>query len=219
MTDVQQVLIQMDSILVDVDRAKAASQYDDYSGGMPDDELETIATRLMAVISRLTSKDSVYYQQAQEVTGHSGLMVKSLGAILRALRADIDAGYIQSLGEIVRAEVFTDFLEMADELQQKGYKDAAAVVTGSVLEGQLRRLALKAGISITKTDGAPKKADTLNNDLATAANVYNSSQQKSVFAWLALRNDAAHGNYSAYDHKQVAALVRDVRDFITRYPA
>jgi hypothetical protein len=218
MADIKQIISQIDNILLDVDRAKSVSQYDDYSGGLPEDELGTIAMRLMAIISRLTSKESVYYQQAQRVTGHSGLMVKELGSILRALRADIDAGYIQSLSEIARAEVFTDFLEMADELQQKSYKDAAAVIAGSVLEGHLRELAVKVGISTAKADGSPKKADTLNNELATAK-AYNSSQQKSVLAWLAIRNDAAHGNYLAYDHKQAAALIRDVRDFISRYPA
>lgn len=219
MADINGILAQIDSLLADVDKAKAASRFDDYSGGMPDDELETIATRLLTAITRLTSVDSVYYQRAMGVTGHNGLMVKRLGAILRALRADINAGYIQSLSEIARAEVFTDFLEMAVELQQKSYKDAAAVIAGSVLEGHLRKLATKAGIPITKTDGSPQKADTLNNELATKAYTYNSSQQKSVLAWLALRNDAAHGNYSAYDHKQVAALIRDVGDFITRYTA
>ena len=40
-----------------------------------------------------------------------------------------------------------------------------------------------------------------------------------VTAWLALRNDAAHGNYDEYDHKQVAALIQGVRDFMVRHSA
>jgi len=87
-----------------------------------------------------------------------------------------------------------------------------------VLEGHLRKLSSKNGLSTAKADGPSKKTDTLNNELTTAS-VYNSSQQKSVLAWVALRNDAAHGNYSAYDHKQVASLIRDVGDFVARYPA
>lgn len=219
MTDAKQVLLQLDTILADVDRAKAASPWSDYSNGLPEDELQTIAARLMAAVDRLTAKNSVYYQLAQNVSGHISLMVKDLGAIVRALRADINDGYVQSLGEIARDEVFTDFLEMANELQQKGYKDAAAVIAGSVLEGHLRELAAKAGLSATKADGSPQKADTLNNELATKVCVYNSAQQKAVIAWLALRNHAAHGDYAKYDHKQVAALIRDVRDFLARYPA
>ncbi|MGF7228604.1 MAG: hypothetical protein ACQR33_01315 [Candidatus Saccharibacteria bacterium] len=220
MVDSKQILAQIDTILADVDRAKGASKYKDYSGGLADDELGVIATRLLAVLSRFALKDDAYYQQAQKAaSGSNAHMVRDLGAILRALRADIDAGYVQTVGEIVRAEVFADFLEMADELQQKGYKDAAAVIAGSVLEGQLRKLAFKAGLVTTKGDGSPKKADTLNNDLATSGNIYNTLQQKSVLALLDLRNKAAHGQYSDYDHKQVAAMVRDVRDFLIRYPA
>jgi hypothetical protein len=44
-------------------------------------------------------------------------------------------------------------------------------------------------------------------------------QQKSVTAWLDLRNKAAHGRHSEYDAAQVSALIRDVRDFMTRLPA
>lgn len=219
MTNVTQLLSQIDTVLAQVNRARSASSYDDYSGGLADDELGTIAIRLIAAINRLTSKDSVYNQQAQKVTGHNGYRVKELGSILNALRSDIDDGYIQSISEITRAEVFTDFLEMAEELQKKGYKDAAAVIAGSVLEDHLRKLSIKAGLSITKADGSPQKADALNNDLATKSGVYNAAQQKSVLAWLALRNEAAHGNYSTYDHEQVAGLIRDVTDFIGRYPA
>ena len=218
MADAARLLAQIEDVMQGVYQAKNASQHDDYSGGLPNDQLCAISVRLRATISRLSQKDSVYYKLAQEVSGSSAHEVRDLGAILSALREDIKAGYVESLSEIVHAEVYTDFLEMAQELQHKGYKDPAAVVAGSVLEGQLRKLALKVGVSTAKSDGAPKKADSLNNELATAA-VYNASQQKSVLAWLALRNDAAHGNYTAYDHKQVAGLIRDVQDFITRYPA
>jgi hypothetical protein len=221
MLETQQVLTQIDVILADVDRAKRASQYEDYSGGLPDDELGIIATRLLAIIARISARDSVYYEQAQKAAarGGSSHMVRDLGSILRALRADAEAGYVQSFSELVRAEVFADLLEMADELQQKGYKDAAAVLAGSVLEGHLRKLAIKAGIAIVRDDGSPKKADTLNNDLATTAGAYNTLQQKGVLALLDLRNKAAHGHYADYDHKQVSAMIRDVRDFIMRYPA
>jgi hypothetical protein len=34
-----------------------------------------------------------------------------------------------------------------------------------------------------------------------------------------LRNDAAHGKYENYDAKQVASLIRDVRDFMIRHAA
>lgn len=44
-------------------------------------------------------------------------------------------------------------------------------------------------------------------------------EQKSVTAWLDLRNKAAHGEYSEYNENQVKQLIIGVRDFIVRNPA
>jgi hypothetical protein len=104
-----------------------------------------------------------------------------LAGVLRGLRADVGAGYTRTLEELVHADLFSDFLEMADELQRSGYKDAAAVIAGSTLEEHLRKLAEKNGVAIEQPDGAPKKADTLNADLAGAA-AYKKLEQKSVTA-------------------------------------
>jgi hypothetical protein len=57
------------------------------------------------------------------------------------------------------------------------YKDAAAVIAGSTLEEHLRKLAQKNGVAIEKADGAPKKADALNADLA-GAGAYNKLEQR-----------------------------------------
>lgn len=107
---------------------------------------------------------------------------------------------------------------MADELQKKGFKDPAAVLAGSVLEEHLRNLAQKNGVAITNADGDPLKASRLN-DALKAAGAYSNLEHKSVIAWLDLRNDAAHGKYENYDAKQVASLIRDVRDFMIRHAA
>jgi hypothetical protein len=172
----------------------------------------------MTTIDRLASSQSTYVRQANETTGFPGHVILTLAGILQALRSDVEAGYLESLTQLVHAEVFADFLEMASDLQEKGYKDAGAVIAGSVLEEHLRKLAGRSGIQIDKADGSPKKADTLNSELA-AAGAFNKLQQKSVTAFLDLRNKAAHGLYGEYDHAQVAALIRDVRDFLLRYPA
>jgi hypothetical protein len=119
--------------------------------------------------------------------------------------------------ELVHADLFADFLEMASELLAKGYKDAAAVITGSVLEEHLRKLAGLNGVPI-QAGAAHKKADTLNADLVKAG-AYNKLEQKNVTAWLGLRNDAAHGKYGNYDEAQVQNFVDNVRDFLLRHPA
>jgi hypothetical protein len=101
---------------------------------------------------------------------------------------------------------------------QQGYKDPAAVVVGTVLEEQLRKLSQKAGISLEQVNGAPKKADGLNSELA-AVQTYSKLDQKNVTAWLDLRNKAAHGKYSEYSLDQVVLMLQGVQNFTSRLPA
>jgi hypothetical protein len=131
------------------------------------------------------------------------------------------AGYVRSQRELLHAELFADFLEMAQHLLNEGYKDAAAVIAGSSLEVHLRQLCQKSGITCEATSGGsttPKKADRLNSDLA-AASTFSKLDQKNVTAWLDLRNKAAHGKYAEYETPQVNLLIGGIRDFITRNPA
>jgi hypothetical protein len=119
---------------------------------------------------------------------------------------------------LIHADLFSDSMEMADYLLSGGYKDPAAVLAGSVLEEGLRKLCQKVGISIQDAKGQPKKASVMNDDLVKAK-VYGKLEQKNVTAWLDLRNKAAHGDYTAYDKKQVELFIQGIRDFFVRYPA
>lgn len=107
---------------------------------------------------------------------------------------------------------------MASELLDKGYDDPAAVIVGSVLEEHLRKLAVANGVSVANEEGRPLKAGAVNASLA-AKQVYNKLVEKSVTAWLGLRNSAAHGQYQDYGAEQVEALLRDVRSFMIAHPA
>jgi hypothetical protein len=177
-----------------------------------------LATRLRAAIARLAPAGSPYTTDAAAVpkgwpVGESGQLL----AIVRALREDYAHGYMRTIEELIHADVFADFLDMATELLSKGYKDPATVIIGSVLEEHLRKLATLSSVSIA-VGVNPKKADTINADLVKAT-AYSKLEQKNVTAWLGLRNEAAHGNYNGYDKSQVETLLAGVRDFLIRHPA
>ncbi len=106
---------------------------------------------------------------------------------------------------------------MASYLLDEGYKDPAAVLIGGVLEEHLRKLCIKYGISIEE-NYKPKKADKINSDLSKEK-VYSKLDQKSITAWLDLRNKAAHGKYDEYSKKQVLLMLEGVRKFISRNTA
>jgi hypothetical protein len=137
--------------------------------------------------------------------------------VLGALRSDMANGRLSGMVGLIAAELFSDFLEMAQHLVEEGYKDPAAVLAGGVLEEHLRKLSEKAGLPTTGMDGKPLKADTMNAALMKA-DVYDKLDLKNVTAWLDLRNKAAHGEYAAYGKEQVALLLQSIRDFITRVP-
>ncbi len=70
-------------------------------------------------------------------------------ASLKALRRDCQEGFLTNIQGLVRAEVFADFLEMAEYLLGQGDKDAAAVLVGGVLEEALRGACYSRGLPTT----------------------------------------------------------------------
>ena len=189
---------------------------------LPDYASSEASTLLRATIERFAPEGSSFRTNINSTRVYGGphglaQSIKPLMGILRALRLSYEQGFLTSIQELIHADVFSDFLEMATHLADSGYKDASAVIIGSVLEEHLRKLATKNGINILKPDNFPKKADTLNAELGASA--YSKLDQKSVTVWLDLRNQAAHGNYSVYSKDQVAFMLDGVRNFIARLPA
>ena len=210
MAAIDEILKQIDSALQMWELHRTQSRYDDLSD-LPDRALLTeIKTVVSATIDRLAPPNSPYRQTMNEV------LANRIGA-LRALRRDYAAGYLRSVRNLVRAELFADFLEMAQHLLATGYKDPAAVVVGSVLEEHLRNLCETHGISC-QVGGRPKKSESMNTELA-AAGVYNKLDQKNVTAWLDLRNKAAHGHCDEYTLEQVGNMLSAVQEFMARVGA
>lgn len=214
---------QIDVLLEEWRDLRQRSQYEDLSDH-PDNDLVRFVTRARAAIHRIAGLHSVYAEQCEQIVkadSFPGSTAVLLAGVLESLRADIEAGYVQSLTELIHGEVFADFLEMAQHLLDQGYKDAAAVIAGSALEAHLRQLCDRSGVE-TEVDSrgqlAPKKADRMNSDLA-ADSIYSTVDQKNVTAWLGLRNKAAHGRYGDYEAAQVALHISGILDFITRNPA
>ena len=212
--------IQLFGIIAEYTGARARSRNEDASDVLSDVDVRDLQTRCLAAIERAGGKKSVYFERAVAIdltNNHAwGHLAEQIG-VAKSLLSDIKNGYLKSLEEIIHGDVFGDYLEMAKHLVDNGYKDAAAVIAGSTLEAHLKQLCSKHGVAVV-IGANPKKADVLNADLVKAG-AYTKNDQKNVTAWLGLRNDAAHGNYGAYDKNQVDLLISSVRDFITRIPA
>ena len=171
-------IAQLDGIVSDYEAMQRVSNYKDLSD-LPKDERQSLITRAVAAVHQISGGKSTYSDDiARIINLNPGLHVhgSSVIGVIRALRHDVAAGYLQTLTELVHAAVFADFLEMARQLVKSGYKDAAAVICGSTLESHLRELCKKYGLS-AEANERPKKADRLNAELAKAT-AYSALDQK-----------------------------------------
>lgn len=216
MDNLQKMIEQLDALLPEYDKLAQRSQQFDLSD-LPA-ESEVLANRLQAAVDRFTVPAHTYARQAELCRADPAhIKLPKLLGIATALRDDLNAGWLESMTELLHAETYSGYLEMAEELLTKGYKDPAAVITGTSLEVHLRALCGKYAVDL-EIDGKPKKADVLNADLKKAF-AYELLQQKLVTSWLGLRNAAAHGQYQEYNEAEVRTLIDGVRTFILKYRA
>lgn len=130
-----------------------------------------------------------------------------LKAVFLAAKEDFDGGYLNSLRNIVQAEVFSNELEQAEELLKTGYRTAAAVIAGVVLETALRDLCTTHGVE-------HGTLNRMNDDLAKTG-AYNANQKKQITSLAAVRNSAAHGKPEEFTADQVRGMIDDVQRFLT----
>lgn len=197
-----------DSGLEDADISKAAS-WVTRAGEMikrlyPADSQHLESYKACSKQYNFSIMHSNYYQHLSIVTG-----------LLRGVQHELEKGLLIGIKKLLQADIFADFLEMAEHILKENYKDARAVIIGSVLEDTLRKLADANGILTTAGD-RPLTIEPLNTALAKAG-VYNKLVQKQIMSWADLRNNAAHGHYGKYDKGQVEMMLLFTQDFCSRH--
>jgi hypothetical protein len=192
---------------------------------IPEVEAYRIVIRARNTVDKICDDTSPYSQEVERVWRedfHIGYKAKIITGILMGLRDEISDGLLDSLPALVRRDLFDSYLVMAEYLLNEGYKDPAAVIVGGSLETHLRQMASMFQIEthVAETHGKvpPKRAEVINQELGKSG-VYSMLDQKQITAWLDLRNNAAHGKYSAYSDTQVKQFIEWLKDFIEKHPA
>jgi hypothetical protein len=202
-------------------RAAASERHTDYGDYLDRAIFAEFRAAGLSFLRNTFGEAHPYYSDFDQKAKENDIYNAERGfGILTAARSEVAGGWFVSTRSLVSAEIFADFLEMAEHLLGEGYKDAAAVMIGGVLEEHLRQLAVKQGVPVTLVrDGkdVPKKADALNSELS-ASNAYGKLEQKMITAWLDLRNKAAHGRYSEYTAEQVQLMADGVTLFMVQVP-
>jgi hypothetical protein len=188
-------------------------------------QLLSMAARGGQLITSLYGQDSQYFQLFQTATQDQRFTLmhanwyaplSNLVGLFKGMKHDIDSGMLSNIHNLIQADIFADFLEMAEHLLDEGYKDAAAVILGVVLEDSLRKLADTSGVPTVKQNGRSLTIDPLNIALAKKEN-YGPLVKKQITSWANLRNDAAHGHFDKYDEAQVKQMLLFVQTFCADY--
>lgn len=217
---VDDLVKRVDQLIIMGQEVLATRRHMDWGGDFIDSGLMGgFRSASLSFIERIYGSSHPHFSEVKEgADGSRPSDAEKCIAVLRAMRSEIEGGWLFSIKGLITAEVFADFIEMAEHLLDAGYKDPAAVMCGGVLEEHLRQLCLKHKIeTVILRDGkeVPKKADTLNADLARAE-IYTKLDQKMIIGWLDLRNKAAHGQYDEYTADQVKNLLSSVVEFTAR---
>ncbi|PMY44568.1 MULTISPECIES: DUF4145 domain-containing protein [Pseudomonas] len=184
---------------------------DDSETTIPSELILNWRVKARALIERACGERSSHltmYLEAEKLVSYDSYMnqLKRMKAVFLAAKEDFEGGYLNSLRNLVQAEVFTSELEQADELLRSGYATAAAVIAGVVLETTLRDLC-------TAHELEHGSLNKMNDDLAKAG-AYNASQKKRITALAAIRNDAAHGKPEEFTAADVRGMIEDVERFL-----
>jgi hypothetical protein len=167
-------------------------------------------TKARSLLVRACGEKSQHFQlfEKSETSMYSTSLdnLQRMLAVFEAAREDFEGGYLASVHDLVRADVFGSELEQAAELLKGKYSVAAAVIAGVVLETAIRELCTRHKI-------AHGKLDKMNADLAKAG-VYNSIVQKQITHLAAIRNSAAHGNETEFKTYDVRLMIEQVEQFL-----
>ena len=170
-------------------------------------------TSSLAFLGAVLGSDSIHYRDFEERCKWSWLGDSQRGlAVLRAAKDDIEGGHLTKVETLVSAEVFNDFLEMAEHLLDNVYKDPAASLIGAVLEDGLQRICGSNNLIVKSDDNI----SSLNRKLADN-NVYNRLKQREIEVWNKLRDYADHGRFDEYKADDVTDMLRGVRGFLSDY--
>jgi hypothetical protein len=208
-------LERIDELLKKAERVKKI--YEPHPTGLIDPKaLESFSewkTNVENLIILIAGANSVYYNNFIQCTrvAHIHGIDPSIG-VLNALKEDLEKGFLTEVRDLVLAEVFTDFLDMAEHLLENGYKDPAASLIGAVLEDGLRKIAEKNNITVKRNDNI----SSLNQKLADKG-IYSRIIQRQVQSWEAIRNSAVHGRFNEYSSDQVKSMLEGVRKFLSDY--
>ncbi|MBU4142062.1 hypothetical protein KKE99_04295, partial [Patescibacteria group bacterium] len=163
-------------------------------------------------IKKLTGEKKIYMFSINGTTDKK-LFASVKDCIIEEIPQKIIEIYKQlvKLNIPVKADtIFLEFEKANKKIFTDKEKDESARILRIVLEKTIQRIAQKNSISIFKDSHKEEKIAVLNDKLKEGK-VFNKVQWEENKTYLAIGNNASHGDYSDYDIKQVENFYRHIQ--------
>ncbi len=182
-----------------------------------DTDYQKFVVEASNLIKIACGEDSEHYQQLRRMAEDNAVVKNSYYyptyyGILEAANNDFSEDFLFNVRNLIRAELFDDFLSQAEYLLSEGFVLPAASLAGAVLEDSLRKLCDK------HTIGYPEKTkiNALNTSLAKKE-VYDSLISKLIIAYADIRNNADHMRSEKVKKDDVDDMIKWIRRFIIEH--
>jgi len=187
-------------------------KYSEHSGRyLANDSSSQWLTSVSSLFEQVFGRESTHYEQLHkcwnDFHGHDYEFDKALG-VFRAAKEDYLGGYLFRLSASISGEVYGDFVVLAKNALDEGYKDVAAVLACAALEDALKRYAQSNGLDITD-----KSMSDVVNTLKSKGMVQG-AQKTLLDTMPRLRNYAMHANWEKISPEDSAGILGFVEKFI-----
>ena len=173
----------------------------------------------LSFFSRVFGEVSTYYQSFRtEVTHHTSSRTRRGIGMLTAAKRELQGDWLETTSGVVSRKILMDMLRLARiQFDQNNYV-AAAVITGAILEQQLRNLCLARGIAIhneIQGKAVPKKGLQLTGE-AYKKKLYDRQDNKAIISWFELCDAAAKGKTDSITSDLVKTMLNEMQAFLTK---
>ena len=173
----------------------------------------------LSYLSRVFGDVSTYYQSFKtEVTHPTASRTRRGIGLLSAAQRELRGDWLETTTGAISSEILKDILGLARIELDQGNHIAAAIITGAILEKQLRNICLARDIAIyneTQGKSFPKKGLQLAGD-AYKKKLYSRGDYKTVISWLEIISGASTGKSDTISVVQVNNMLNGVLSFVTR---
>lgn len=183
-----------------------------------EDEYRSWIASVANLLQIITTNNSYYLQECDRALNDEDLryrvptrIMQKMYGLLRSAKTEWEQGLLRKIEYLVVAAAFDDFLDHAAEYHKGDKKIEAAILTSTVLEDSIKKIAKK---NLLETSG--KSLEEIIDELVKSS-VFSEVKAKRVKAYAAVRNKALHAEWDKFDIKDVGGQIKGVRELIEDY--